>query len=73
VKKAAGGRDVAAPRDEHVDDVAVLDDRAVDVAPSACDLHVGLVDEPPRLDSVAARSRRVDQQRRETPHPTETA
>jgi hypothetical protein len=50
---------------EHVDDLAVLVDRPVDVAPRAGDLDVGLVHEPMTTDGVAARPGRLDQQRSE--------
>jgi hypothetical protein len=54
---------------EHVDDLAVLVDRAVNVPPVARDFDVGLIDEPAPPYDMAARSCRVDQQRRETLHP----
>jgi hypothetical protein len=43
-----------------------------EVAPDAGDFDVGLVDEPPHADRVPTWSRRVDQQRREALHSTET-
>ncbi len=58
-------------RDQHVDDLAVLVDRAIDVAPYACDLDVRLIGKPASPDGVAAWSRRVDEQRREALHPAE--
>ena len=56
-------------RDEHVDHLAVRIDGSVHVPPDAGDLHVGLIDEPAAPDGMAARSRRVDQLRREALHP----
>jgi hypothetical protein len=47
----------------------VLVDRAVDVAPPAGDLHVGLVQSPAGTDGVSARPGGVSQQRREPQHP----
>jgi hypothetical protein len=64
-KKAAGCLGVALWGDEHVDDLAELVDRAVDVAPPTGDLHVGLVHEPAIPDQVAAGPGGVGQQRRE--------
>jgi hypothetical protein len=55
--------------DEHIDDLAELVDRAVDVAPLASDLHVGLVDLPAVTDGVAAGPSGVRQQWREAQHP----
>jgi hypothetical protein len=52
-----------------VGDLAVLLNRAVHVPPHAGDFDVGLVNEPTPADGVAARSRRVDQQRSEALHP----
>ena len=44
---------IAALRDEDVDDLAVLVDRAVKVEPAAGDLDVGLIDEPAIARGVA--------------------
>src|SRR6266511_3038083 len=60
---------VPARGDEHVDDLPELVDRAVHVAPSAGDLHIGLVDLPAVTDGVPARPGGVGQQRREPLHP----
>ena len=70
-EEPAGRRDVAASRNVHVDDLAVLVDGAVDVPPPADDLHVGLVDEEAGPDCVAARAGGVDEERREVLHPPE--
>jgi hypothetical protein len=56
--------------DEHVDDLAELVDRAVDVAPPAGDLHVGLIDPLTVPDRVAAGPGGLGQQRREPQHPS---
>ena len=63
------GGDVATLRDVHVDHLAVLVDRPVDVGPDPGDLDVGLVDEPAIPGQVPDRPGRVDQQRREPLHP----
>ena len=60
---------IATARDVDVDDLAVSVDGAVHVPPHAGHVDVGLVDEPASPDSVAARSRRVDDQRCEPLHP----
>ncbi len=52
-EESPGRRGVAADRDQHIDDLAVLVDGPVDVAPVAGHLHVGLVDEPAVADGVA--------------------
>lgn len=67
--KPACGSDIASSGDEHVDDLTVLVHRPVDVASSAGNLHVGLVDEPTIADRVSARSGRVREQWGEAPHP----
>jgi hypothetical protein len=59
-KEGAGGRDVAARRDVHVDHLAMLVHRPVHVPPDAADLHVRLVDEPAATHRMPARSGRVD-------------
>jgi hypothetical protein len=41
--------------DEDVDELAVLIDRPVEVAPAAGDLDVGLLDEPPIAGRVPSR------------------
>jgi hypothetical protein len=55
--------------DEHVDDLAELVDRTVDVAPLPGDLDVGVVDLPTISHQVAAGSGNLGQQRREPHHP----
>jgi hypothetical protein len=55
--------------DEHVDDLLVLVDRPVHVAPDPGDFHVGLVDEPPAAYGVAGRPSGLDQHRRESLYP----
>jgi hypothetical protein len=62
--------DVAASGDEDVDDLAVLINGPLDVAPDAGDFDVGLVDEPPRPDRIPARSRGFDEQGRKSLHPS---
>jgi transposase IS116/IS110/IS902 family protein len=69
LEEPAGGLGVSVSGDEHVDDLAELVDRAVDIAPPAGDLHIGLVHEPAVPDQVAAWPCGVGQQRREPLHP----
>ena len=56
---------IAAEGDEHVDDLAVLINRSVDVAPASGDLHVRLVHIPAVADRVPARSGGILEQWRE--------
>jgi hypothetical protein len=60
---------IAFGRDLDVDDLAKLVDRAVDLAPLASDLDVGLVGEPAVPDREAGRARRIGQQWCESLHP----
>ena len=60
---------VASGRDVDVDDLAVLVDGPVDVAPPARDLHIGLVHVPMVTDHVAKRSGSIDEERREALDP----
>ena len=60
---------VASCGDVDVDDLAVLVDRPVHVAPPSGDLHIGLIHEPAVTDRVAARSGRVNEQWCEALHP----
>ena len=62
---------VTSDRDVHVDDPAVAVDSAIHVPPHAGDVDVGLIDERASADGMAARSRRVDQQRCEPLHPVD--
>ena len=55
--------------DQDVDDLPVLVDGPVDVAPDSVDLHVGLVAEPPVAWGVAAEPGGVGQQWGEALHP----
>src|SRR5438270_4308924 len=70
-EEPSGGPSVAPRRNVDINDLAVLVDGSVDVAPPAGDLDVGFVDIPAVADRVAARSGRVDQQRGEALHPPE--
>jgi hypothetical protein len=54
LEEPAGCAHVPTWGDEHVDHLAELVDRAVDIAPLAGDLDVGLVDLPAVADGVAA-------------------
>jgi len=56
-------------RDEHVDDLPELVDRAVDVAPPAPNPHIRLVDLPAVTNGVTTRPSSVDQPPREAQHP----
>ncbi len=69
MKKRPGGRDIPLLRDQDVDDLAVLVDRAVQIYPLSGDLDMGLVHKPPIPSGVPAGSCRVDQQRSEPLHP----
>ena len=53
------GSEIAAHRDEYVDDLPVLINGAVDVAPRAGDFDVGLVDVPTVADRMATWAGRV--------------
>ena len=54
----------------HVDDLAVLVDRPVQIRPPASDLDVRLIGEPPVTGNVAARPGGLDELRREPLHPS---
>jgi hypothetical protein len=56
---------IAALRDEDVDDLPVLIDRAVEVGPAAGDLDVGLIDKPAVTRGMASRASGVDELGRE--------
>jgi hypothetical protein len=60
---------VAPRRDEYVDDLLELVDGPVDIAPSAGDLHIGLVHLPAIAHAMPAGPGGVGQQRREPQHP----
>jgi hypothetical protein len=65
LEEALGGVRVATRGDERVDDLPELVDRAVNVAPLASHLHVGLVDLPAVPDGMPAGPGGVGQQGRE--------
>jgi hypothetical protein len=56
-----GGRRGAALGQHHIDDLAVLVNRPVQVRPPASDLDVGLVCEPPASGCMSAESGRLDE------------
>jgi hypothetical protein len=64
-EEGACSRGISAGRDEYVDDLTVLVDRAVQVDPAAGDLDVGLVHEPPVPAGVSGGTRCVDEFRSE--------
>jgi hypothetical protein len=69
VRNRRSGSAVTPLRQQDIDDLAVLVDRAVQVGPAAGDLQVRLVDEPPVARGVAARAGDVDKLRCEGLHP----
>lgn len=70
VRQSRGRGDVRTLGHVHVDDLALLVDRPVHVAPDAGDLDIGLVDEPAILGQMPTGPRCVDQQWREALHPS---
>jgi hypothetical protein len=62
-EEPAGRLGVAARREQHVDDLPVLVDGPVDVAPDAVDLDVGLIDVPSVARAVASEPAGISQQR----------
>jgi hypothetical protein len=60
---------IASWRDVHVDDLAMLVDRPIEVPPPARDLHIRLVHKPTIADGVPTGPGPVGQQRREPLHP----
>ena len=68
-EEPAGGGGVPLLGQQHVDDLPVLVDRAVEVPPPPGHLDVGLVDEPPVSGGVPERSGGVGEQRGEPLHP----
>jgi hypothetical protein len=68
LEESPGRGGISASRHEHVDDLSVLVDGPVDIAPDAVDLDVRLVDVPPVARGVAGEPGRVGQQRREALH-----
>ena len=69
LEEPCSGIDVAAFRDVHIDDLAVLVDRSVHVPPHTSHPDVGFVDEPAITDTMPARPSRIDDQRGEALHP----
>jgi hypothetical protein len=67
-EEPAAGCQLPLLRHQHVDDLAILIDRPVQIHPPPGDLHVRLVHEPAITGGVPAGSCRVDQQRGEPLH-----
>jgi hypothetical protein len=63
-------RGVAAGRDQHIDHLAVLVDRSVEVAPAARNFDISLVHEPPVTGCASGWSGGVDELRSEGLHPS---
>ena len=68
-EEPACGPEIAAGRDEHVDDLAVLINRSIDVPPLAGNLHIRLVHIPTVADRMSARPGRIGEEWREALHP----
>ncbi len=68
-EELAGCCNVAAPRHEDVNDLAITLNSPIHIAPPPSDLHIRLVYQPSAAEGVTARTRRSDQQRREPLHP----
>ena len=68
-KELAGGRHIPILGDQHVDNLAELVDRSVQINPLPGDLDVGLVHELAITRAASAGSCRVDQQWGEALHP----
>jgi hypothetical protein len=64
-KEPARRRRIPPWRYPHVNDLAELVDRTVDVPPAAADLHIGLVHEPAISTTMTAGSGGISKQRRE--------
>jgi hypothetical protein len=69
LEEAAGSPPVTLGGDKDIDDLAELVDGAEDVAPSAGDLCVGLIDLPAVPDGVAAGPGGLGEQQGEPLHP----
>jgi len=70
-EKSSSCPEIASGGDEHVDDLAVLVDGPIHVAPLAGDFDVGLVDEPTVSGRVPARAGRIREERGEALDPAE--
>ena len=68
-EEPAGGVGVPSGRDQHVDDLSMLVDGPVDVAPDTVDLDIGLVNEPAIAWRVPAGPGGVSKQRCEPMDP----
>jgi hypothetical protein len=69
LKNRRAGRGVPLLGQQHVDDLAVLVDRPIQVPPLAGDLDVGLIDEPAVPGGVPEWAGGVSEQRGEPLHP----
>jgi hypothetical protein len=69
LKNRRAARQVAARGQQHIDDLAVLVDRPVQIGPSAGYPHVRLIDEPAVTRSVAAQAGSLDELGTEPLHP----
>jgi hypothetical protein len=69
LEELVGGRGISPSGDQHVDDLAELVDRSVDVAPLPCHLHIGFIDLPAVTDGVPTRPGGLGQQWREPQYP----
>jgi hypothetical protein len=68
-EESASGRQIPILRDEDIDDLAILVDRAVQIDPTPGDFDVSFIDEPAIARRVPAGPGRIDQQRSKSLHP----
>jgi hypothetical protein len=68
-EEVAGGRQIPLLRSHHIDDLAVLVDRTIQIHPVPGDLHICLVHEPAISRDMPTGTCRIDQQRGEPLHP----
>jgi hypothetical protein len=70
-EEPAGGRQLPLFGRQHVDDLAELVDRPLQIGPASSHFDVGLVHEPPIPAGTSTGPRRVDQQQSKSLHPPE--
>jgi hypothetical protein len=69
-EEPAGGGQIPFGGDQHIDDLAVLVDRPIQINPPPGDFHIRLIHKPTISRDVPAGTSRIDQQRSEPLHPS---